>query len=189
MATKNLAQTVTHKIVFTRRGNEMSTTAMYPIDIYNPAVWTDEKLAETGSFCWHSDDWRLVTANLYAVSDVELPVWLDASEWLEGNIAWKYVFGYCKDGIKTTIDPKFLRYLKENDIASSTKLALIRLMETKNFKSDFRKAMKDQVVSFLETPADSRKYRFPLSPRQVECIMPPYANLEARRIDSQLYRN
>jgi hypothetical protein len=191
MATKlkNLATTQTVKVVFSRKGNEFSTTRMDPIDLYDSSVWTDAKLAQQSSYCWHSDDWRLVEANDYAVSNVELPEWLSAEDYVKHHTSWKYVFGFCKDGIKTTIDKNFLIWLRDSGASECEKLAMIRLMETQTFRSDFRKSMKDRIVEFVNTSADKRQYNSPLSPRQMDCIMGPQTGIEARRISSNLYRS
>lgn len=191
MATKlkNLATTQTVKVVFSRKGNEFSTTRMSPVDVYNPTVWTDAKLDEEGTYCWHSDDWRLVEAKNYNVADVEIPEWLTAEEYIKHNISWKYVFGFCKDGVKTTIDRNFLLWLRDSGASECEKLAMIRLMETQTFRSDFRKSMKDRIVEFVNTPADKRQYNSPLSPRQMDCIMGPQTAFSARRISSNLYRS
>lgn len=190
MATKNKTLAPTHsvKVVFSRKGNEMSTTAMSPIALFDASVWTEEKLAEKGTFCWNESDWRLVECNLYSVSDVTLPIWLSGEEWLKNHISWKYTLAYTKDGVYTDLDSTFLRWV--NGVSQgASKLAMIRLMETKAFRSEFRKAMRDQILRFLETAPQSRIYPSPLSPRQMECIIGPQMWLEAQRIDSNVYRN
>lgn len=190
MATKNKTLAPTHsvKVVFSRKGNEMSTTAMSPIALFDASIWTEEKLAETGTFCWSNDDWRLVECKLYSVSDVTLPIWMSGEEWLSQHISWKYTFAYCSNGVYTDLDPTFLRWVKDVG-QGAKKLAMIRLMETKAFRSEFRKSMRDQIMRFIETAPESRPYSSPLSPRQMECIIGPQMWLEARRIDSDVYRN
>ena len=49
--------------------------------------------------------------------------------------------------------------------------AIRKLLSVKNFRSDFRRSLRDQVISWLNTPVSERKYPFPLSFRQMGCLM------------------
>jgi len=45
------------------------------------------------------------------------------------------------------------------------------LLSVKNFRSNFRKSLCQQTIGWLETPKAERKYPFPLSPRQKDCLV------------------
>jgi len=62
----------------------------------------------------------------------------------------------------------------EADIASFgfNERAARALLQTRSFRNEFRKNMRDQIVAWLETPASERKYKSPLSYRQWECVQP-----------------
>lgn len=46
------------------------------------------------------------------------------------------------------------------------------ILKVRNFRNEFRKKLRDQIVAWLNTPKEERKYHSPLSPRQWECIQP-----------------
>ena len=47
-----------------------------------------------------------------------------------------------------------------------------QILAVRSFRSEFRQSMRDQLVAWLDTPSEDRKFRSPLSPRQWECIQP-----------------
>jgi len=49
--------------------------------------------------------------------------------------------------------------------------AIEQLMKVRKFRSEFRKNLSEQVLSWLKSKKD-RKYTFPLSPKQVEACFP-----------------
>jgi hypothetical protein len=170
--------TTIHQILFTRKHNENATTAM---DAYAP--WSGQvDLNETGTFC-ASFDWdMLVTAKLYEVRDVELPSWLPAAEWCNATIDWKYTWGA---GVDRAWSEAWQRGLKSLSFAD--RYAACKLLNTKKFRSEFRKSLRDQIVAWLETPAADRRYGNPLSPRQWAAISGPA--YETKRAQEQIYRD
>ena len=44
------------------------------------------------------------------------------------------------------------------------------LMRVKNFRSDFRKSLAQQVLVWIETPVEERQYKTPLTQKQVNCL-------------------
>lgn len=50
---------------------------------------------------------------------------------------------------------------------------IIKLLGTKKFRSEFRENLARQVREWLHTPVADRRYQFPLTPRQLDCIYRP----------------
>lgn len=173
----------THRILFTREGNENSTTAMYVKAVYTEGM---VDLEATGSFCWSFDDNRLVTDKLYEVRNVTLPDWLPAEEWVRNNIEWKYTFAL---GVDERTNPAFARFLAYSNLGAASKLALVKLWNTKSFRSEFRKSLRAQLEAFINTPADERKYPQPFSSKQWQSLVTVHDQIEARRIGERTYRS
>jgi hypothetical protein len=180
-----MANILTHKVVFVYNG-ECSTTAPSPLAPYT-SEWDERVANETGNYILSNDDWRLITMHKYTVRDVQLPEWLPLNKWLNNTTSWKWVFGMVKNGINTDLAPEFLFWLASSDLRTPDKLAIVRLMETKKFRSGFRESMRNQVQQWLSTPVDDRKYRTPLSPKQMEYIFTPGLAIEAKHLDHNLY--
>jgi hypothetical protein len=166
-----------------KKYGENSTTAASPV---RPFVeGQDEKLLEvTGTFCLNSGDDRLVTCKVYETAEITLPDWLDPTEWANNTTSWKWAWG-C--GVDQTWPEHWQRTLAKGNFSTAEKLALVKLLKTKNFRSDFRRSLAEQVKAWLDTPADDRKYNRPLSPRQMDALVDRYTALDAKRLDSSLY--
>ncbi len=172
--------TTTHQIVFTRKNNECSMSAMDP---HCPLDEFDGDLEATGSFIWYHDDWRHVSAPLYSVSQVELPGWLSPREWIRDSIKWKYTWSF---GVDNTWPEAWQRELK--GFSSAQRLAAVKLLKTKKFRSDFRASLCDRLKAWLETPTDDREYADPFSVRQWACLINRYVAREAEQLSTSIYR-
>lgn len=169
--------THTVKILFTRKNNENATTALDPM-----APWSEQvDLEETGTFCASSDWDMLVPAKLYEVRDITLPSWMSADEWCRRSIEWKYVWGA---GVDMSWPESWQRGLAGMSFAD--RAAACKLLNTKKFRSNFRKSLRDQIVTWFETPAEARRYDSPLSARQWETIALP--SWQTKRDQEAIYR-
>jgi hypothetical protein len=169
--------TTKHQILFTRKNNENATTALDPM-----APWAGQvDLTETGTFCASFDFDMLVTKNLYEVREVELPAWMSAEEWCRSYIEWKYVWA---SGVQRTWSESWQRGLARLSFAD--RYAACKLLGTKSFRSVFRKSLCDQIVAWLETAAESRKYASPLSDKQWSSIAAP--SYVTKRAEEAAYR-
>lgn len=184
------------RVLFKQTG-ENSTTPMDPVHEVVSEVGTvvtyQDKIGyqftcdtrETVACCVSPDFDMLVDVPHYAVRDVVLPDWLPTSEWLLCTTRWKWVWGL---GADSEWPEAWQRGLAS--IADTTcRLAAIKLLRTKAFRSDFRRKMRDQVVAWLETAEDARKYSSPLSYRQWAAIIDTHLQVEAKRYDNGLYNN
>jgi hypothetical protein len=145
-------------VVYTRKGNEMSTTPLMPTGLSPESV----DFSEVGTYVWTSDDWRLVQAANYELLEVQLPSWLSASEYAGSYIAWSYLWAR---GCDPTWSEQVQRSLLGLDCYDQT--AAIGLLKVKNFRSEFRASLRAQVDAWIATEPSERSYKSPLSPRQL----------------------
>lgn len=173
---------VTHLVLFSRKSNENSTTPMYPVGAYTPGM---VDLEARGTFCLSSDDDRPVEGKLYEVREVVLPSFLSPNEWASNMVAWKYTWG-C--GVNPTWPEAWQRGLAKMDRCAN-RVACVGLLKVKNFRSAFRKSMHDQLVTWLETSTEDRKFGSPFSMRQWDCILDVHVGHRARSIEAGLSRS
>lgn len=167
-----------HQILFSRKNNENATTALDPV-----APWANQvDLNETGTFCASADWDMLVTEKLYQVREIDLPDWMSADEWCRSYIEWKYVWA---SGVEREWPQTWQRGLAKLSFAD--RFSACKLLRTKNFKSAFRKSLRDQIVAWLEAPAEARKFASPLSERQWSAIAEP--SYRAKRAEEAAYRD
>jgi hypothetical protein len=169
---------VSHRILFTQRG-ENASTPQDPTDLYVPGM---VDLTEKISCCISYDNDMLVQIEKYSVRDVSLPVWLDPKEWLRNTTTWRWVWGFCED---LEWPENWQRGIQK--LSSSQKLACVKLLRTKTFKSEFRANICTQLKTWFNTPETERKYENPFSLKQWDCLIDGHIALEAKQIDSRLY--
>lgn len=174
-----LSTVVPTSVLFSRKGNENAPTAGSPVGPYIPGAVDME---ETQLFCVSFDNDMLVLGPVYYVAEVELPEWLSAKEWASTHIKWKYTWG---QGVKKEWPEAWQRGLLE--FSSAETLACAKLLATKKFRSSFRESLRDQLVVWLETPAEERKFNSPFSPRQWACLMSHRVYRAAEQTDNRLY--
>lgn len=163
-------------VLFSQLG-ENSTTPMEPV-----APWRGQAdLTAMVTCCVSSDFDMLVSVPAHEVRAVELPSWLSAAEWCANSVAWKYVWGA---GVDPTWPEAWQRGLAR--LSFVERHAAAALLRVKNFRSEFRLSLRNQLVTWLEAPVAERR-RSPLSERQWECLVrSPWA---AKGLEEALYRN
>lgn len=181
---------VKHQILFVHEGINSGTakTPRYVVTAVegNTATLANGQtvdLTEQKTCCLYHDDDRPVNVDYYAVGEVELPEWLSAEEWLRDTTKWKYVWGF---DVPKTWPEAWQRGVA--GFGQADKLACVKLLNTKSFRSDFRRSLRDRLVEWLETPAGERRYDSPFSDRQWDCLVNRYVKREAEQISSALYR-
>lgn len=164
----------THQILCRHTG-EYSHTAKDPV-----AVWKGQvDLAETHDCILNSGDWRPVTVDLWEVRDVELPDWLEPEEWIRDRVAWKYTWGM---GVDPEWPEAWQRGLKGLD--SAEKLACVKLLKVKTFRSEFRASLRAQLEAWLEGKS---QYESPFSYRQWNALLSVHVKREADSTSRSLY--
>jgi hypothetical protein len=168
----------THQILCRHTG-EISYTAKDPVAIFTGQV----DLEETTTCILSSDDFRLVSTKLWEVRSVELPDWLSPEEWIGSTVQWKYTWGF---GVDTSWPESWQRGLK--NLCTTMRLACVKLLKVKNFRSKFRESLRDQLVTWLETAPESRQFDDPFSRRQWDALLTDRNNREAKQLSEYLYR-
>jgi hypothetical protein len=170
----------THIILFQQLG-ENSTTERDPVTVWDGKV----NLSETVSVCWSSDDNTLVAKDKYELRAVAMPEWLSPIEWLSNTTVWKWFVGF--DG-RLTWGEQICRTIAYSSWGEVAKLACIKLLNTHRFKSDFRRAMRDQLTLWLSKEPSERTFETPFSTKQWNALMDTWTIREAKRMSSELYR-
>lgn len=176
-----MAAMVKHSVLCKKMG-ENATTAADPIRVYNEAE--DAKLLTVKeTFCVSYDNDMLVQCLAYEVREVELPDWLPAAEWIANTTKWKFTWGF---GVKKDAPENVQRFVASIE-DQGARLAVVKLLETKKFKSEFRKSLRAQLDAYIATPAEERKFKSPFSPKQWDCLVDRYVAREASQLSSSLY--
>lgn len=148
-------------LVLFRKTGENWTTPADP-----QGAWTGQVDLDTQErFCMSSDDNRLVTGDLFEVREVTLPAWLSADEWARDAVGWKYLWGA---GVEMTWPEAWQRALM--GVSFAERYWLCQILRVKKFRSEFRRSLFNQIVSWMETPEEYRRFPRPLSPRQMGCL-------------------
>lgn len=176
------AALVSHRVLFVKDGENWTTPAS-PLRAYNDA--DEHLLSVKDTFCMSFDNDMPVQGNKYEVHEVVLPAFLSVEEWVADCIDWKYAWAA---GVDPTWPEAWQRGIARLE-SMADKMACAKLLATKNFRSEFRKSLRDQLVAWLETPAEARKYGNPFSPRQWDKLVNVYVARDAERLSSDLYRN
>jgi len=170
----------THQIAFEQTG-EYSTTPKTPSRVY---VEGEINLTATKTCTLTSDDWRPCEELRWEVRKVSLPDWLSPEEWVKSWVAFKFLWGL---GASKDWPESWQRGLIALPMAE--RYAAIALLGTKNFRSEFRKSLRDQIVAWCETAPESRKFKSPLSVRQWDAAIGPRGAQAAKRAGESLYHD
>ncbi len=170
-------------LFLTKHTGQNATTKQDVIAVYNEA---DHKalLSETTYACWSSDDDRRVSVDAYGTREVSIPDWMDADIYagnssLQVSLKWFFGFG----GVASWGESWFEKIA---DLGEASRLAVIRLLKVKKFRSAFRKSLRDQLEKWLNGDSD---YGSPFSQKQWDCLIDKWTALSARQISSDLYHS
>jgi hypothetical protein len=87
-------------------------------------------------------------------------------ESLRRSIAKDSLLQYVHHGLITA--NKIVRFL--NSLSDYNRVPLSRLLKTKKFRNKFRQNICEQVLTWIRKRPKDRKFNFPLSPKQLDCI-------------------
>lgn len=172
----SLGMATTHQILFVKDG-ENSDTPPTP-----RAPWANQvDLTETATYCLNWDNDMPVECRKYEVRAVDLPDWLPAKEWCIRHVEFKYLWAVA--------NPEWPEAWQRGliNLESAQRLACVKLLQTKKFRSAFRESLRDQLVAWLES--SDRKYPEPFTFKQWAALLDVYTVREARKIDERLYRD
>ncbi len=185
---------VTHAVLFARDGENATSPpgargailareggrVTYRAPRGGGAVEVD--LAETRAYCINWDNDGLVEGLVHAVGTITLPAWLTIDEYLCDSTTW--TFGWAQ-GIDRQWPGAWQRGLARlSPVEQRVGAALLR---ARAFRSGFRASALAQLVAWLESPVEGRRFASPWSPRQLDCLGAGRERREAERVSSGLY--
>ena len=151
----------TYSVLYDGKCNENSDSAKAPIGEYTSQVDLEETITQCVNSGWD----MLVEVKRSEVHQVSLPDWLPLKDWLRNRITYAYLWNegaaeYPEKWQKALLglESGFYRY------------ELIKFLNT-NPRKEFRQQLKQQIIDWLEMNPDDRKYQYPLSDKQMACIV------------------
>lgn len=167
------------KILFRHYGSS-AETAHQPIRAYREE---DAPLLDVLCTRNANIDWDMpVTIHEYKVRDVEIPDWATAEDFcnVRFNINLKYYEGF---GGQVSWGRRWFERLSDMDEA--LKYACIALLKVKNFRSEFRKHLREQLEAWLSD--ENPKYAMPFSTKQMMYFVTDRDRIAAKRCANGLY--
>ena len=116
----------------------------------------------------------------WEVHEIELPDWLSTEEYCKSFIKWKHLWGL---GGNPEWPEKWQRLLARGG-SPADRLACIQLLKTKKFRSEFRRGLHDQLVTWLT----EERYPSPFSPKQWDKLVNKYVVWRAARLEAAIQR-
>ena len=167
-----------YQIVFKHIGSNQTT----PRDPFCLLSDFSGNLAEKKHvFISHDFDMRTET-DMFEGKEVYLPTWLEPTEWIQNFVKWRFNWGL---GVPHDIEEEVQRACLELD--TTEKYWVSKLLKVKKFRSEFRKSLFDQFISWAKTPKADRPYSSPFSGRQWESLIRD--RYSADRLSESIYRN
>jgi len=155
----------------TRAYGEYNST---PRSIEAPYVGQEFDMITMHPTILSSSDWRPTSKPLYAVEDVSIPEWQDPKDY--NSFAWKWykAIGGNEDLGKSA-------YEKITAIDNGHyRLAIVKLLNQKSFRSAFRQSLRLQIEDWLHNPKNI--FQYPFSEKQFTYVITDHIRIEARQI-------
>lgn len=178
---KSLSGMKVWRVLFDGKCNENSDSAKEPVKEYKG----EEDLNEEITQCMNWDNDMLVTSKRYEVKEVTLPEWLSVEEWISSRIEWSYFWSIPK---AVTLPENYQRVLVKMQ-NSMYRDALVALLAAQKLRSPLKISLQKQVIDWIETSPENRKYAFPLSDKQCDLLIwnKFSASLENKNRSTNLY--
>ncbi len=160
----------TVKFLMRQSGEFVST----PRNIDSPFVGQDYDKTKMADTIRSNDDWRPEPKLMYAIEEIEIPEWMSPDDFSEHNWTWYKRIGGTEELGKSVYD-------KIIGIKNGTlRLACMKLLNTKKFRSSFRESLKNQLVAWIQDI--NPKFKEPFSIKQQHSLCNEYTYQEARQI-------
>lgn len=130
------------KVLAERRGVNI-TTPPSPVREFQPG--DEELLKITEKFCIGFDNNMLVESPRFTVLEVDLPEWLETDVWCDNFIRWNRLLS--NKNLISKFGEKSVRFI---DYPGNCLEAIESLCKTKKFRSEFRKSLFEQLISWME---------------------------------------
>jgi hypothetical protein len=145
-----------------------------PRDIYAVYTGQDYDVNEDAGCIRGYDSWQHAPKKMWAVEEIEIPEWMTPEEYIAREHAWKW---YTKIG--GTEDMGKQAFEKLTRITNGAlRLACVKLLKTKTFRSEFRKSLKNQLLNWIE----KGEYALPFSWKQEKALVNSYVKIEAKQL-------
>lgn len=157
----------TYTVLFQFTGENLGT-APSPKWEFDPTRDAD-RLSEKKVFCQSFDDDRPVISRAYETREVTLPDWISISEWVRRYSEFTFLWAELGPTESLEFPEVWQRGLLE--LGGTARSVVINLLRTQEFRSEFRKSLRDQFLKWAEeTAAGTAKYNDPFSRRQWEIL-------------------
>jgi hypothetical protein len=138
-------------------------------------------LTETVPTIYNSDNWIHCTSEKWeVVEDVPECCGMEPRQWCQRHVEVRYFVG--NGGNREWPRQWFDRIVAMGEAA---KFATIGLLNVKNFRSEFRRSLRDQLEAWLNDP--SPRYNSPFSERQWGSLINAHVAMDAKRRASSIY--
>ena len=121
-------------------------------------------------------------AEPYEVIEIELPEWLTTEAYCAQYIRWGYLWG---NGADPEWPEPWQRLLSVLNNDHAARVACIDLLKVKKFRSEFRKSLRERLVTWLEDPEE--RYPSPFTPKQWDKLIQKWVVWKANRIRRRLW--
>ena len=154
-------KTVTY---LTRQYGEFAYTPRSIEEVYDPVKHKDIDFEEDAGCIANNDFWMHVPKARFAIEEISIPEWMHDDEY--DSLTWcQYTRIGGSEELGKNVYEKLFPLVYENERLVS---ACLILLNTKNFRSPFRKSLRHQVDEWL---AGESQYKYPLTSRQLDKIV------------------
>lgn len=146
-----------------------------PRSIEAPYIGQDYPKDEIHPTIRNSGDWRPMSKLRYAIEEIEIPEWMTPEEFVYNTHNWKW---YKKIGGNEDLGRK--AFFKITTINNGVlRLALVKLLKQKSFRSDFRQSLRLQLEKWL---GNDNSYQYPFTDNQMKYVINDFLRIEAKQI-------
>lgn len=153
---------ITHKIALSYEGYLVEIPVA--IDDEINALDLNEQTMHYASSSSTDPIYKVGMRNRYCIIEIELPNWADTRQYLD-NSNYKTAVNTIMRHYHDPDDPRMQQLTHLNEFELHT---IIKLLNTKNFKSPYRQSLRNQIEAWLSE--ETHKYEKPLSNKQIQSI-------------------
>ena len=137
-------------------------------------------LKEQKTCCFSFDNDMLVPVTRYTLGEVDLPDWMTCDEYLSRQTDWKWYLGF---GGKPGWPRQWFSRL--SGLGEAPRVAAIKLLNVRNFRSPFRMSLRSQLEAWLNDPQP--RYASPFSRKQWDAVLDVHTHRAAINTSKALY--
>lgn len=143
---------------------DLSYSSLYPVDYPSNVDMTAQK-----DYFFASDDDRMIKSEVYEIRTYSIPDGITDQEFI--NEYFKVSYLYRMDIPSEYMDKMNIdQIIALSGYSEESLIGISKILKTKNFRSSFRKSLRDQLENWIKGEST---FKLPLSPKQVSCISQP----------------